>query len=81
VIDVGLMISHQHKFFLEKGTIMTDRNILEQKIEIGGIKGQVEDLFKGDGNDNGFQNGSRIVAGLDEMLGKRADIASRVVAS
>ena len=59
---------------------MTDRNILEQKkIEIGGIKGQVEDLFKGESKLN--RSSDRISAGLDAMLGKRADIASRVVAS
>jgi hypothetical protein len=57
---------------------MTDRNILEQKIEIGGIKGEIDYLFKGELKRTG---NSRIVVGLDAMLGKRADIASRVVAS
>jgi hypothetical protein len=69
-------VKHQRQ--IQQGDQMTNNNILEQKI-IGSIKGEVEDLFKGDDKKIGPPN--RIVAGLDAMLGKRADIASRVVAS
>jgi hypothetical protein len=57
---------------------MTDNNILQQ------IKLPKGDLFydlKGDPRFNDDKHSDRIAAGLDAMLGKRADIASRVVAS
>jgi hypothetical protein len=58
---------------------MTDSNILTQ--DFGDIKGEVEYLFKGEKRKMGRVDVERIAGGLDGMLGKRADITSRVVAS
>jgi hypothetical protein len=45
--------------------------------QLDGIKGSINDLFKGGGR----MDSRRIAVGLDTMLGKQADIASRIVAS
>ncbi len=56
---------------------MTDTpNIVENH----DIKGEVEDFLKGRPLKK-RADPERIIAGLDAMLGKRADITSRVVAS
>jgi hypothetical protein len=44
------------------------------------LKGDIQDLFKGGVNMQQMDS-SRIAVGLDMMLGKRTDIASRIVAS
>ncbi len=48
--------------------------------QLNGIKGDIDELFKA-GTTMQQMDSSRMAVGLDMMLGKRTDIASRVVAS
>jgi len=58
---------------------MTDSNIVTQ--DFGDIKGEINYILKGEKKVREFDELERVAVGLDGMLGKRADITSRLVAS